>query len=155
MDNETDLMWEKKTEDGGLRDYRHGYSWFEDSSGYADPRDAQTDTQYAKPYGYHCSNSLVKCNTKDFIQAVNKQKLCGYNNWRLPSKDELIVMGKKQDKKEFFDLNSFYLYWSNLLHPYDEYHKKDVWCVHFYVGYSSGCGKDDANVRVRAVRSGQ
>ncbi|MDD2865348.1 MAG: DUF1566 domain-containing protein, partial [Methylococcales bacterium] len=34
-------------------------------------------------------NGVVKCNTDVFIKAVNAEKLCGKENWRLPTKQEL------------------------------------------------------------------
>ncbi|HNC04518.1 MAG TPA: hypothetical protein PLY05_14335, partial [Agitococcus sp.] len=75
LDKQTGLMWEKKTDDDGLRDKDHRYSWFEDSSGYADTRDFYTPKNgyntvpsYVKPYGYDCNNTLAKCNTQAYAQ---------------------------------------------------------------------------------------
>ena len=99
LDNQTGLMWENKTDDGGLRDAHHSYPWFEDSSGIADSHDYYGGHEY----GYTCGNTLAKCNTKAYAQAVNAQKLCGYSNWRLGTREELVAIAKKQDKAVFFD----------------------------------------------------
>nr|WP_298893996.1 DUF1566 domain-containing protein [uncultured Acinetobacter sp.] len=103
LDNETGLMWEYKTTDGGLRDSTNYYSWFEDSTGIADPRDRyikeygyESIPNEAKPYGFYCNYTLSKCNTKDFIKAINIQKLCGYSDWRMPNKNELLEVSIKQ-----------------------------------------------------------
>lgn len=118
LDNKTGLMWEKKTEDGKLRDYHHQYSYYyyDKDQGYFGNEDPQDYYDAAKmeingipvhyPYGYHCGNTLEKCNTHAFVQAVNKQKLCGYSDWRLPNHEELTNLGRKQSTRvDFFDDN--------------------------------------------------
>lgn len=103
LDNETGLMWEHKTADGGLRDYNHYYTWFEDNTGYADPRDRYAKEygydsipNEAKPYGFYCDYTLSKCNTRDFVKTINNKKLCGYSDWRIPDKNELLEVSIKQ-----------------------------------------------------------
>jgi len=83
-DNFTGLVWEVKTNDGGLRDKDWLYTWY-----YADPNDnggdpgaLGTDT---------CSGTLgTECNSDAYAAAVNATALCGFDNWRLPVGDELI-----------------------------------------------------------------
>ena len=36
------------------------------------------------------NDALSYCNTEAFVARVNKEKLCGFSNWRLPSKKELV-----------------------------------------------------------------
>ncbi len=155
LDNETGLMWEHKihetTDGGGLRDRFHTYSWFEDASGYADPRDHWVKNGYeisdaAKPYGYYCGNTLAKCNTKDYIKAINSQKLCGYSNWRIPSKDELVAIGEKQYKSNFFDAMGSV--WSTSVDNGGR-----VWLVNFDSGRFAQSPKE-INNRLNAVRTG-
>ena len=86
LHNESGLMSEEKTDDGGLRDKDNRYTWFEDSSGYEELRDYYSGFE---PYGFYCANTLAKCNTKAYVNAVNKLKLCGYSNWRLGTREEL------------------------------------------------------------------
>lgn len=82
LDSTTNLMWEAKTNDNNLHDKDWTYSWFEPDTtkngGY----------QGGSENGGRC-NGVVKCNTDVFIKAVNAEKLCGKENWRLPTKQEL------------------------------------------------------------------
>jgi hypothetical protein len=163
LDKKTGLIWENKTKDGGLRDYRHTYSWFEDSSGYADNLDYYTprngfDTVPSgqEPYGFYCSNTLAKCNTRAFIAAVNNQKLCGYSDWRLPNKDELVTIGTKQDKFDYFiNISSWTYLWSS--HPAPApapICDNCAWYVNFNKGDLSRNGKS-GNGGVMAIRASQ
>lgn len=82
-DNHTQLVWENKTNDGGLRDYRHRYTWYSSDSssngGYAGSPGAGT-----------CGGTLgTSCNTQAYVEAMNLARLCGSDKWRLPKLEEL------------------------------------------------------------------
>jgi hypothetical protein len=82
LDNVTGLVWELKTDDGGLRDKDWRYSWF-DSSGVGDGGDAGSENLGV------CVNTS-DCDTEKYRDAVNAAALCGRNNWRLPARTELL-----------------------------------------------------------------
>jgi len=82
LDQFTGLIWEVKTDTPGLHSAENTYSWFdpnEDASGELDYR--------GKPDGGECSGSA--CDTGAFVFAVNAGGYCGFNDWRMPTRDEL------------------------------------------------------------------
>lgn len=81
LDIRTGLTWEVKTDDDGTRDKDWLYSWF-----------VSTQPETGKPAGYpnsgRCRNNQG-CDTQSYVSAINKSRLCGYLDWRLPSAAEL------------------------------------------------------------------
>ncbi|MDO8332253.1 MAG: DUF1566 domain-containing protein [Fluviicoccus sp.] len=74
-DNHTGLMWEVKTDDGGYRDKDNVYTWF----------NADSDTN-----GGFSGVENGGGNTQAFVEKINLQGLCGFQDWRLPSRSELV-----------------------------------------------------------------
>jgi hypothetical protein len=79
-DNKTGLIWEVKTDDGGLRDKDNTYTNYD--SIY--PRCNWIDCE--KIYPGKLGDST---NTDSFVKAVNNNGLCGIRDWRLPKIEEL------------------------------------------------------------------
>ena len=77
LDDKTSLIWEVKSEKKGVQYALNTYTWFDGESG----RDNGTFSKNC----YWGKN----CNTQSFIKDINKAELCGYSNWRLPTRDEL------------------------------------------------------------------
>jgi hypothetical protein len=76
LDNSTGLMWEVKTDDGGLRDKDWVYTAYEN-----------TGTN-----GSGSCDTTKTCNQSLFRDAVNVNGLCGYKNWRLARLTELETL---------------------------------------------------------------
>ena len=161
-DNKTGLTWEVKTDDGGLRDKDWYYSWYK-PSGDNGGSVGYTDTLFNTP---NCSTK-DNCNTDAFTNAVNAKGLCGKNDWRMPTKEELMKLVVCPDGKYETDgsctnngsvanpiINSAYFpntqswYWSSS--PYAD-DSGIAWYVHFYDGLSYGNYKD-VSYFVRLVR---
>ncbi len=85
LDRYTGLTWEVKSDAPGLRDWRNTYSWFapdESHGGELDYRGTEN--------GGECAAS--RCDTHGFTAAVNEAGLCGYHDWRPPTRDELASL---------------------------------------------------------------
>ena len=93
LDNVTGLLWEVKTDDGGLHDKDDRYSWYNtDSSsngGFAGYAEAGDEDERNLCYGYNSAESDTLCNTEAFVNRVNTAGLCGFSDWRLPRREEL------------------------------------------------------------------
>lgn len=95
LDNHTGLMWEVKRGDGGLRDWRHRYTWYNPDAarnggqaGYQDVHEVNVDIAS----GLTCGNSLPQCNTQAFVTKVNETGICGYKDWVLPDQEQLLSL---------------------------------------------------------------
>ncbi len=146
-DTQTALVWEVKTIDGGVRDTTHSYSWF----------DPDLDSQAGVADGGRCSGG-VKCDTHHYQVSLNQQRLCGFDDWRLPTREELKTLIKMKAKKSsatidenFFPGAAASWYWtasSNDSNP------GYAW----YVLFRNGIPLNDLKARpkhVRLVRGGK
>ncbi|MCF7988594.1 MAG: DUF1566 domain-containing protein [Methylovulum sp.] len=159
-DNGTGLVWEVKTDDGGLRDKDNTYSWYDpnpatngDFAGYQSNGDTS-------PYlGGICTGGIL-CNTDAYKNAVNTKKLCGYGDWRVPSFNDLwglnVTTGYFPDTNQY--LSPSWWSWSS---ETDYYDSGDAWSISGYPtdGFSFSHSDDsfpkDSGIEVRLVRSGQ
>lgn len=148
-DNVTGLIWEVKTDDGGLRDKDWEYSWYNSTgvndggaAGYADGVDK-------------CFNSS-RCDTEKYVADVNALGLCGYRDWRMPSRIELLSIVDNQRVNPsidgvYFPNTASSFFWSGSPDAYATY---QAWVVVFNVGYADN-GYRHGGLQVRLVRGGQ
>jgi len=132
-DNSTGLVWETKTQGDGLHSVDHSFVWLDPDmtrnggrQGYLDlPQDfEQARKLHRTPLpgdpetrGEICGHVLANCNTHDFAQAVNREGLCGFHDWRLP---ELTELGTLRDYSRsqpatdprFFPREEGFRFWS-------------------------------------------
>jgi hypothetical protein len=146
-DKVTGLMWEVKTDDGGLHDKDWIYSWYE-------PDASKNGGDAGKQNGGSCQGS--RCDTLAYVRAVNKASWCGHRDWRLPARRELasIVSLDRYDPAmdtAYFPKTQSTGYWSS---------SPSAWAsnfagiVLFHNGNGSWGNKSD-NYYVRLVRGGQ
>ncbi len=150
-DNLTGLLWEVKTDDGGLQDKDWTYTWY-------NPDSTKNGGNAGVPNGGQCTGSA--CDTHAYVQAVNAQGPCGYRDWRLPKVQELQNLldigipppGPTIEPAHFPNTASDW-YWSSVASAYDP-----------DAGYAQGVNFNDYSVRpvlkatgycVRLVRGGQ
>lgn len=84
-DTATGLLWESKTDDGGLRDKGWRYRHFHNFGGYASSVDFNGNL-LCRDVG------SASCDAYTYVNALNGTALCGRNNWRLPLLEELLVL---------------------------------------------------------------
>lgn len=101
-DKETGLIWEAKTDDGGLRDkdwrFRHAHNF----GGYASNIDYNNNVL--------CQNvGSSSCDAYTYVNALNGSGLCGRNSWRLPLMEELLslVQINANEQRPNIDLTYF------------------------------------------------
>lgn len=155
-DNVTGLIWEVKTNDGGLHDRDDSYNWYD-----TNPETNGGFEGYANYSGAICSGCSASdpaswCNTQAYVARVNAAGWCGASDWRLPTLDELRGIVDYSCYNVAIDTNYFpdtqsNWYWS--ASP-----RADVsafaWNVSFYYG-SVGSYYKLSSYSVRLVRGGQ
>ncbi len=142
-DNVTGLIWENKTDDGGIHDKDNKYTWY-------DPNPATNGGNAGTP-----GNGT---DTQDFIDALNAAKFGGFNDWRLPTVNELswLVHSDRSGPSintGYFKNTMGAFYWSSST---DARYPSRSWGVNFGSGdisnsYISHGHKSDKEY-VRAVR---
>lgn len=165
-DNVTGLIWEVKTDDGGLHDQDWTYSWYE-------PNNAINGGTSGIQNGGSCG-ATSQCDTHAYVQAVNIAGWCGAQDWRMPTIEELSSLARFD--REFPNVSIDTIYFPDI-HPAigeDEYStgikgvfwsstpgassysksNKEKWAVSFYYGTSSHFFYD-RGIKIRLVRDGE
>jgi len=150
-DRTTGLIWEVKTSDHGLQDANHFYSWYS-----TDSLLNKGDTG-SKNNG-KCRGGIA-CDTQAYVQAINARKLCGFSDWRLPTRKELLSLVQGQHNASintmidtrFFPKSAGDWYWTS---ESDADNADYAWYVLFYNGRSMKALKSQAK-RIRLVRGGE
>jgi hypothetical protein len=147
-DNVTGLVWEVKTADGGLRDQKWTYTWYDSVHNYGG--NAGTAS------GGSCQTA-GRCDTEKYVADVNAAGLCGFHDWRMPTRQELlgiVHMGRTSptiDPIYFPNTSASSAFWSGSPNVGDS---KLAWDVNFYYGRTYANVQSYDN-HVRLVRSGQ
>lgn len=155
-DNVTGLIWEVKTDDGGLHDGDDSYNWYDSNPETNGGFEGYANYSGAICSGYSAGDAATWCNTQAYVVRVNAQGWCGAKDWRLPTLDELrgIVDYSRSspaiDTHYFPDTRSSW-FWSASPHAHDSGY---ALIVVFDYGLGGGYGKK-GNARVRLVRGGQ
>ena len=88
-DKVTGLLWEVKASSSGLHSNSDTYTWLE-LDALLNGGSAGNNGNKNTCFSYDSSVESSYCNTHAFIKRVNQNSLCGRNNWRLPTINELM-----------------------------------------------------------------
>ncbi len=148
-DNVTGLTWEVKQASGSgdLRDSGWIYSWY-NSSGNND------NGALGTPNGGHCFDT-TNCDTEKFVAQVNIQGICGFKDWRLPSRTELRSLINLNIvfpviNTAYFPNSRVNTYWSS---SPGAINSDSAWTMGFTYGIHSEAARSSGHF-VRLVRSG-
>jgi hypothetical protein len=147
-DNVTGLVWEVKTDDGGLHDEDWNFTWYKTNS---------PDGYNGTASGGNCGGTVAEgCDTEKFVARVNATGWCGYTDWRMPTVKELegiADLGRANPAIDptFFPNTPSSNFWSGS--PYADY-SDYAWHVGFSIGVANGYSRVISN-HVRLVRGGQ
>ena len=140
-------MWEVKSPDQGLRYSKNTYTWY-----HPDTNINQGVPGIAN--GGKCTGSA--CDIYAYMQAINNSKLCGFSDWRLPTRDELlaVVDTKAVYPRATIDIDAFpnaanSYHWTSTVYKFNP---NMAWFVYFGSGYDYYEYKTFAS-HVRLVRS--
>ena len=143
-DNTTGLIWEGKTASPATS--RLGTSIYTnyDSTSSAQKSDGTNPTQ---------TEINASTNSIGYKNSVNTSALCGYTDWRMPTKDELSAIlassGSPLIDTTWFPNTQASYYWSSS--PYVG-NSNYAWVVNFYNGYVDGYLRGYGYGHVRLVR---
>ncbi len=160
LDKTTGLIWEKKEPgDGkfasrGLQDSDDVFMWYSGNHKNNGGSVGKWNADFANCTGYEKGLPATYCNTGEFISRLNQKKLCGFNDWRLPSLSELnglIHYGQTMPaiNTQFFPNTQNQYYWSSTPHAGNT---GSAWAVNFQFGSTSSLSRDNPRL-IRAVRS--
>lgn len=149
-DTHNGLVWEVKSSDGGMRDKNNSYSWFQPENEASPGQEHPGSTDKGR-----CSGN-TDCDTYSYIQAINEQKFCGYSDWRLPTKNEILSIVSLEKNTSAVTINSHYFpealpswYWTSLSNKNDPQY---AWYVLFRNGITLNDLKENPK-HIRLVRS--
>lgn len=139
------LTWEVKSKEDGLRNTENLYSWF----------DPEENVSRGITDGGRCKGNAA-CDTHAYIKAMNKESFCGHNDWRLPTRKEMMGLVSYSDSDEKVTINTSYFpetlpswYWTA---SSNESHPEFAWYILFKNGLSLNDLKENPK-HIRLVRS--
>lgn len=141
-DDETGLLWEVKSEEPDDPRYvGHTYSWYLEDPGPDDGDQGGRDNGTCP---------LPPCNTEKYVLLVNTMEICGCDDWRLPTLDELTNLARLDpDPNEGKVTGEDSFYWSSQSTAEPD----AAWGFYSCCGGVPAAGKKDGAASVRLVCS--
>lgn len=156
VDNVSGFMWEIKTNTAGLHNATDKFTWYNANKKTNGGKIGDWNNNGKHCYGYEEGKPKTYCHTEQFVSRVNKQGLCGFHDWRLPTRTELtslIHFGRTEPAIDthFFPHTQHDFYWSN---SPTATRKLEAWTVSFEYGFTTPMRRTDTRY-ARLVRTFQ
>ena len=164
QDNITGLTWEVKVNDSThLRHTGWNYTWFSDATRGDGTANEMNGGDPGTENGGNCINKYDAvtnasgnyCDTAGYVASVNAASLCGFTDWRVPSKRELHTITHLGTSDPAIDISYFpntgvgYYWTANSYASFPALGNR----VYFYHGYDFANHKSDTS-SLRLVRGG-
>ncbi|MEL6722074.1 MAG: DUF1566 domain-containing protein [Pseudomonadota bacterium] len=153
-DEVSGLMWEVKRK---IPDHLHSvsdrFTWYHSNPTMNGGNIGDWNRHGAHCTGYTSGKPRSYCHIEQFVSRVNKQGLCGFQDWRVPTRAELtslIHFGASQPaiEQNYFPQTLDTFYWT--ANPVAG-RPIEAWAIQFEFGYASPIRKTDTQP-VRLVR---
>jgi hypothetical protein len=140
-DTNTGLMWEIKSHDDDIRNADNLYTWYKPGH----------EILAGKADGGRCTGK-TNCDTADYVRAMNDRKHCGYDDWQLPTREQMQTLVDMTSEKDEVKINKRYFpntrsswYWTSS----DEDNGSNfAW----YVLFRNGVALSDLKERPKHIR---
>ncbi|WP_179957622.1 DUF1566 domain-containing protein [Exilibacterium tricleocarpae] len=158
IDAVSGLMWEvKQAPDAGAAGLHHSgdlFTWYNSNERVNGGNIGDWNSRGDQCSGYVAGQPRTYCHVEQFVSRVNKQGLCGYRDWRLPTRPELtslIHFGRTEPAidTDYFPATQSEFYWSASAVAGREL---EAWAVSFQFGFTTPLRRSDTRY-ARLVRT--
>ncbi len=160
LDKVSGLVWEVKVGmddtygNRGLHDGDDLFTWYNARPKMNGGAVGDWNARFDQCTGYTQGQPMTFCNIEEFVSRVNKHGICGFQDWRVPSRAELeslVHFGRTMPAidTDFFPYTKNNFYWSDtpvVGQP------AMAWAVSFQFGFSAQMKRDNGR-SVRLVRT--
>ena len=153
-DEVSGFMWEVKSTTVDLHNSSDKFTWYNANKKTNGGDIGDWNNRGNHCYGYEEGKPKTYCHTEQFVSRVNKQGLCGFYDWRLPTRQELtslIHFGRTEPAidTQFFPHTQHDFYWTN---SPTATRTLEAWTVSFEYGFTTPMRRTDTRY-ARLVRT--